>query len=919
MNKTVRYNDANFSRYTQILVLILCCFCFCLPAAADSGYTLIFLQENADDSHFTEMSADMQTKTAAPGTSLADIQPLTDDLAVKYDGFHLLGSGAEITGYLPGADTAFPAGIYSEKNDPAFAYGYYDQNREIVVECLGYISSGKIVTGKITDGRLNAYDAPLVREDGSSVILTFYARDRYALFLRSRNAADPWNPVTDTGEAAYPQLPADPFIVKDGANFSMRFTEDRHIGEMIRYFSANQPYSADDLQWTWWARWKGTDENGDPLIELDLGNQYLGSRPRSKPVDPKHLGAYEFMSGYVYGLRDGDKSILELWKHKVKVYGVNYTYYEDGQYAEDFDENGMLNPQIKEEVVRGYYNDNSYTKDIWLNREENGYIVTEVEVTDDGTGETRIIEPVENYERKTVIYTNPKNPVEQLVRYEIDRDISTSYTSFSIKKIWVGEDIDITDKKDEFINNLVLKYTDDGSTGYYDYGKFDDTDGDGVYHGTKDTRLTAEIKEGSSTGEWEVEINKLPKWIVNNGQKVFTKSSWSAVETPMPGYSVSVNNSENEITNTIIPKLSIKKDTNGTGDGTFTFHIQFDKDVNQKFVQDFPFTPVAGNNNEYTFTLTNPKLISIDDYFDLPYGVKCTIWEESQTDWTLTAVKKDNEDINPMPEKAEATLNKPETGFVFTNKYTAPLTLTVAKNVSGQLASRDKYFKFTININTGESGRVLTLSGADTDPYYLAVTDAAYTAAVMKADNIRDDNTAADGQQIICDAEGKAEITVYMRHGQSVKISGILSDSSYTVTEGSDSAYDVSVTVTGDGKTADGTVDEENIALVNPVSDSKLKSDTTVTFTNTSDVSAPTGININNTSAVWMLVLAALSVGTVFLFRSYYSRSTRGRPFCCRAADKSGLHPVMRPSKTGEPVNSNVSQAEKLKNLEKFL
>ena len=405
--------------------------------AQTANYTLLINQENADDDTFLVRNELTETRSAAVGTPLTDVLNAAE-LGSKFSGFHLTGTGAEITGYQPNDDITKEAGTYSEKSSPAFLFAHYESDGSMKADAMGALIEGRVVSGFFSGDEFIPMNAPTVRADGSSVVLAFYSRDRYAISLRAHNDADPAAPVLSTGDAQIPVLPEAPIIIKQGANLYERLVEDEGVGDILKYFSAHEPSHGDELQWTWWARWKGTKENGDPIYEIDPGNQFVGGRSRNKPIDPRHTGTVDLMEGSAYGLKDGDVSVLEMWKRTVKLYGINYTYYEDGQVQDMFDENGMLNPNVKEEVVFGYHNDEAFYKQVHTNYTEGGYTVIPVEAEDINTGETKTSKIVDSKEDDFVIYADKNESG------TVDFSITNTYTkplvNVTVEKVWVDED-----------------------------------------------------------------------------------------------------------------------------------------------------------------------------------------------------------------------------------------------------------------------------------------------------------------------------------------------------------------------------------------------------------------------------------------------------------------------------------------------
>ena len=190
--------------------------------------------------------------------------------------------------------------------------------------------------------------------------------------------------------------------------------------------------------------------------------------------------------------------------------------------------------------------------------------------------------------------------------------------------------------------------------------------------------------------------------------------------------------------------------------------------------------------------------------------------------------------------------------------------LTVAKNVAGNEASRDKYFKIEIELKiddsfTGFSGgpsgyannhnflnelSVLSLSdilsvfpqfdlnadNADRSPQGNNAT--VYTD--MSA-NRRDDDTSSAGAQIQFTASGTAVVTFYLQHGQSVTLEGLPYGVECTVKETQEDYKPGAAIQHADGTGMTGATVAGFLTKAN------LQKDTTVTFTNIRDGIVPTG------------------------------------------------------------------------------
>lgn len=118
----------------------------------------------------------------------------------------------------------------------------------------------------------------------------------------------------------------------------------------------------------------------------------------------------------------------------------------------------------------------------------------------------------------------------------------------------------------------------------------------------------------------------------------------------------------------------------------------------------------------------------------------------------------------------------------FVNEYST-YDIDISKAVSGNQASRDKYFAFTVAItNAGANVDLdVVISENAKDPVKSEAT--IYAANDMKAANIADDDNAVANQQWKTDASGAVTKTVYMKHGQNIQIKGLAAGANYTITE----------------------------------------------------------------------------------------------------------------------------------------
>lgn len=107
----------------------------------------------------------------------------------------------------------------------------------------------------------------------------------------------------------------------------------------------------------------------------------------------------------------------------------------------------------------------------------------------------------------------------------------------------------------------------------------------------------------------------------------------------------------------------------------------------------------------------------------------------------------------------------------FTNEYDTS-DLTFKKEVAGNQASHDKYFKFTVKITDAVKGTVYTVDVAGADNQS-GTNDATITENAGK-ENVK---------TMTVEEDGTISHDFYLQHGQEIKIQGIAKGSTYTVTE----------------------------------------------------------------------------------------------------------------------------------------
>lgn len=160
----------------------------------------------------------------------------------------------------------------------------------------------------------------------------------------------------------------------------------------------------------------------------------------------------------------------------------------------------------------------------------------------------------------------------------------------------------------------------------------------------------------------------------------------------------------------------------------------------------------------------------------------------------------------------------------FTNSYDTS-DLTLRKQVTGNQASRDKYFEFTLNIDK-----------AQPNTKYDVVIDEADATSKANAATIEANAGKANVTSITTDDAGKATQKFYLQHGQQVTVQGLAKDTTYAVTENTEDYKS-----TANTKAAP-VVDTKADTEAAPVDGTIVSTDLTTGFLNTRDGVIPTGV-----------------------------------------------------------------------------
>ena len=209
------------------------------------------------------------------------------------------------------------------------------------------------------------------------------------------------------------------------------------------------------------------------------------------------------------------------------------------------------------------------------------------------------------------------------------------------------------------------------------------------------------------------------------------------------------------------------------------------------------------------------------------------------------------------------TTTEKSTGF--TNKYTTN-NLTFRKTVTGNQGSKNKFFKIKVQFTKADGldindSDVFAVGGSFTkEPVANDIT--IYSVADMAANNVTS----------LTYAQLSAGYSFYLQSGQSVELTGIPSGLGYVITEYQEE-YTPSVALTGDNKTDDAAGEGTAISGASSapssgavasntysVTDSYLKNDATVSFTNEREGTIPTGVIAAVGGALALLAVGAAGI-----------------------------------------------------------
>lgn len=182
----------------------------------------------------------------------------------------------------------------------------------------------------------------------------------------------------------------------------------------------------------------------------------------------------------------------------------------------------------------------------------------------------------------------------------------------------------------------------------------------------------------------------------------------------------------------------------------------------------------------------------------------------------------------------------------FTNTYDTS-NLTFRKEVSGNQASHDKYFAFTVTISGAVPGTKYTVDLTNAD-----------TTSGSNAATITDNQGKTNPTELVAVADsanptnGTVTETFYLQHGQEITIKGLAKDTTYTVTE---NAEDYTSTAAG----VEGYTDATNGSIVS--------TDIKTSYLNTRNGIIPTGVLMTVAPFAVITLVGGCGVASVLLKR----------------------------------------------------
>ena len=179
----------------------------------------------------------------------------------------------------------------------------------------------------------------------------------------------------------------------------------------------------------------------------------------------------------------------------------------------------------------------------------------------------------------------------------------------------------------------------------------------------------------------------------------------------------------------------------------------------------------------------------------------------------------------------------------YVNEYTSH-DLTLSKQVTGNQASRDEYFEFTVTISDAVAGTVYDVDLTNAD-------------ATTKTNGINTE-THTNPASLTVGSGGTVTQTFWLQNGQSIKIKGLANNTGYSINENKttldNEGYTATATITeGAGASQDG----EYTSSTTVAADADITADSTVAYTNAKSGVIPTGIVMSVLPGAAVVLLGA--------------------------------------------------------------
>ncbi len=197
----------------------------------------------------------------------------------------------------------------------------------------------------------------------------------------------------------------------------------------------------------------------------------------------------------------------------------------------------------------------------------------------------------------------------------------------------------------------------------------------------------------------------------------------------------------------------------------------------------------------------------------------------------------------------------------FTNEYNSK-DLVFKKEVTGNQASRDKWFKFTATLTNVNDDDIFTVSRADdsnantTDGNADATVGT--TSATKSAYQGKSNPASVTGEQL------KAGVDFYLQHGQSIAIRGIAPNATYVISEDAEDYKSTPAGVMGYTDVVSSVTENKTIGdIANAHTGDGAQTKAVMTsFLNTRDGVIPTGILLS--VGPWVLLGIVVIGGVIF-------------------------------------------------------